>query len=76
MYRISPVVATESRTHEVADCELYTEERDVLEMREANEGAMKSFDARVRNEKTMAILGERWWPQPAKQDGEHSCVLF
>lgn len=32
------------------------------EMREVNEEGMKSFDALDSREKTMTILGDRWWP--------------
>ena len=50
--------AMESRTHLVVECELYKEERDVLEgdMRDMNEDGMKPFDALDSGEKTMAIL--------------------
>ena len=55
----------------MAECELYQEERDVLqgEMRDLNKSGMKSFDALDSREKTIAILGDRWWPQTAKQEG-------
>ena len=55
--------AIESRTHIVAECELYQEERDVLEgeMRDLDKSGMKSFDALDNSqEKTIAILGDRW----------------
>ena len=70
--------AVESRTHIVAECELYKEERDVLEgeMRELDKSGMKSFDALDSREKTIAILGDRWWPQTAKQDGDKICRRF
>ena len=47
-------------SHSVAECELYQEERDVLEgeMRDLNKSGMKSFDALDSREKTIAILGE------------------
>ena len=47
--------ATESRTHTVAECELYQEERDVLEgeMRDLNKSGMKSFDALDSQEKPL-----------------------
>ena len=50
--------ALESRTHEVAECELYQEERDVLEgeMRDLDKSGMESFDALDSREKTIAIL--------------------
>ena len=70
--------AIESRTHIVAECELYQEERDVLEgeMRDLDKSGMKSFDALDSREKTIAILGDRWWPQTAKQDGDKICRRF
>ena len=70
--------AKESRAHIVAECELYKEERDVLEgeMRDVNEGGMKSFDALEGREKTIALLGDAWWPQTAKQDGDKTCRRF
>ena len=50
--------AIESRTHIVAECELYQEERDVLEgeMRDLNKSGMESFDALDSREKMIAIL--------------------
>ena len=71
--------AIESRTHLVVECELYQEERDVLEeeMRDLDKrGVTSSFDALDRREKTIAILGDRWWPQTAKQDGDKICRRF
>ena len=55
----------------MAECELYQEERDVLEgeMRDFNRSGMKSFDALNSREKMIAILEDRRWPQTAKQDG-------
>ena len=29
----------------------------------------RSFDALDSSEKTIAVLGDRWWPQVAKQEG-------
>ena len=56
----------------MAECELYKEERDVLEggMRDVNKRVMESFDALDSREKTIAMLGDRWWPQTAKLDGD------
>ena len=67
--------ARESRIHIVAECELYKDERDILEgeMREVKEGGIQSFDALDSREKMIAILGDRWWPQTAKQDGDKIC---
>ena len=66
--------AIESRTHIVGECEIYKEERDVLEeeMREIDECDMEEFDTLNSIEKTTAILGDRWWqPQSDKEDGEN-----
>ena len=56
----------------MAECEPYKEERDILEeeTREVKEGGIQSFDALDSREKTIAILGDRWWPQTVKQDGD------
>ena len=64
--------------HIVAECELYKEERVILveEMREVKEGGIKSFDALDNRKKTIAILGDRCWPQTAKQDGDNICKRF
>ena len=50
-------------------CEIYKEERDVLEgeMRKINECDMEKYGTLDSSEKTIAILGDRWWPQTAKQ---------
>ena len=42
-------------------------------MRDLNKSGMESFDALDDWEKTIAILGDRWWPQTAKQDGDEIC---
>ena len=72
--------AKERKTHIVAECELYQEEWDVLEgeMRDLDKkSGMKSFDALDSRKKTIAIiLGDRWWPQTAKQDGDKICRRF
>ena len=73
--------AAESRTHIVGECEPYNEERDVLqEMRKMDECGMekfgtltitsKYFEVIDISEKVIPVLGDRWWPQTAKQDGE------
>ena len=50
---------------------MYKEERDVLEeeVREIDECDMEEFGALDRREKTIAILGDRWWTQVTKQEG-------
>ena len=64
--------ATESRTHIVGDCETYMEEWDVIEeeMKGIDEGDMQEFVTLDSSEKTIAILGDRWWAQAAKQEGD------
>ena len=66
-----------SRTHLVGACEINKEERDVFEV------AMRKLDVCWKNlvdyessEKTIAILGDRWCPQTAKQDGDKISKQF
>ena len=55
----------------MGECEIYKEERDVLrEMRNVDECDMERFGTLDSSEKTIAILGDRWWPQTAKQEGD------
>ena len=70
--------AIESRTHIVRECEIYKEEWDVLEeeMREIDEWDIEEFDTLDSNEKTIAVLGDRWWPQAAKQEGDKISKTF
>ena len=65
------VALQERVTHTVGQCEIYKEERDALgEMRQLDVCDMKMFGRLESSEKTIAILGDRWWPQTAKQDGD------
>ena len=67
----------ESRTHIVGECEMYKEERDAVEeMRKLDECDMEEFGKLESSEKTIAILGDRWWPQTAKQDGDRISKQF
>ena len=70
--------AIESRIHIVGECERYKEERDVLEeeMRKIDECDMEQFGTLNSSEKTIAILGDRWWPQAAKQEGDKISKTF
>ena len=62
---------TESRTHIVGECKIYKEERDALEeMMKFEICDMEEFGRLESSEETIAILGDRWWPQTAKQDGD------
>ena len=60
--------AIESRTQIVGECEIHKEERDVLEeeIRETEECDMEEFGTSGGSDETIAILGNRWWPQAAK----------
>ena len=40
------------------------------EMRKVDECDMERFGTLDSSEKTIAILGDRWWPQTAKQEGD------
>ena len=68
----------ERRTHRVGECEIYKEERDALEeeMRKLDECDMEEFGRLESCEKTIAILGDRWWPQTAKHDGDRISKQF
>ena len=37
---------------------------------------MEEFGRLERSEKPIAILGDRWWPQSAKQDGDRISKHF
>ena len=37
---------------------------------------MEDFGRLETSEKTIAILGNRWWPQTAKQDGDRTSKQF
>ena len=67
----------ESRTHIVGECETYKEERDALEeMRKLGVCVMEEFGRLESSENTIAILGDGWRPQMAKQDGERIIKHF
>ena len=67
----------ESRAHIVGECEVCKEERDALEeMRKLDGCDMYEFDRLESSEKMIAILGDRWWPQTAKQDGDRISKQF
>ena len=52
--------AVESRTYIVGECEIYKDERQVIErkMRKTNECVMEKFGTLDSSERTIAILGE------------------
>ena len=41
------------------------------EMREIDECDMEEFDTLDSSEKTIAIVGDRWWPQAVKQEEDN-----
>ena len=41
-----------------------------MEMRKIDECDMEKFGTLDGSEKTIAILGERWWLQTAKREGD------
>ena len=50
---------------------MYKEERDVFEeMREIDDCDLEKFGALDSSEKTIAILGDGWWPQTAHEEGD------
>ena len=54
----------------VGECEINKEQRDALEeMRKLDVSDMEEFGRLATSEKTIAILGDRWWPHTAKQNG-------
>ena len=57
---------------------MYKEKRGVLEedMRKLDVCDMEEFRRLESSEKTNAILGDRWWPQTAKQDGDRTSKPF
>ena len=73
-----PCEATiESRTHIVRECEIYKEERYALEeMRKLDVCDVEELGGQENSEKTIAILGDRWCPQTAKQDGDRISKQF
>ena len=70
--------AIKSRTHIVGECEIYKEKLNVLEeeMRKLDDCDMEEFGRLESSDKTIAILGDRWWPQTAKQDGDRISKQF
>ena len=64
--------AVGNRTHIVGECETYKEEWDVSEeMTKIDECDMDYMGALHSSERTIAILGDRYWPQAAKQEAHH-----
>ena len=56
---------------------MHKEERGVSEeMRKLDEGDTEEFGRLETSEKTVAILGDGWWPQTAKQEGDRISKQF
>ena len=45
-------------------------------MREIDECDMEEFSTLESSEKTIAVLGDRWWPQAAIQEGDKNIKMF
>ena len=45
-------------------------------MGKINEYGMEKFGTLDSSDKTLAILGDRWWPQTAKQEGDEISKQF
>ena len=60
------------RAHRVGECEINKEDRDALEeeVRKLDVCGMEELGTLGSNEETIAMLGDRWWPQTAKRDGD------
>ena len=66
-----------SRTHIAGECTIRKEERDALEeMRKLDVCDMEEFGRLESSEKTIAILGDGWLPQTAKQKGDRISEQF
>ena len=73
MHRCARVVyiVIGSKTHEVGECDIYTRRNGIYMLdEEMTEIDMGEFDTLDSSEKTIAILGGRWWPPVAKQEGD------
>ena len=46
------------------------------EMKKLGECDMEEFGRLESSEKTMAVLGDRWWPHTAKQEGDRISKHF
>ena len=46
------------------------------EMKKLDGREMEEFGRLESSEKTIAILGDRWWPQTAKQEGDRISKHF
>ena len=46
------------------------------EMRKIDKCDMEEFGRLESSDKTIATLGDRWWPQTAKQEGDRKANTF
>ena len=52
---------------------MFKEERNVLqEIRKLDNCDIEEFGRLENSEKTIAILGDKWWPKTAKQEGDRT----
>ena len=58
--------------HIVGECGIHKEERHALkeDMSKIDECDMEKFSTLHNSERTIAILGDSWWPQKEKQEGD------
>ena len=55
----------------MGECEIYKEERHVLgKVRKMDECGMGKFGTLDSGEKTIAVLGDKRWPQKTKREGD------
>ena len=67
--------ARESRTHVAGECDLYKEQRNGSEeMRKIDGCDREEIGTLDSSKETITILGDRWWPQTAKEEGKNICT--
>ena len=78
LYRLVQVKRWKGSPPPIGECEIDKKERDALEeeMRKIGECDMEEYCRLECSEKTIAILGDRWWPQTTKQDGDRISKQF
>ena len=71
--------AAESRIH-MGECNIYIQGGTGYvrgeDLRKIDECGMEKIGTQDSSEKTIAILGDRWWPQTAKQQGDKVSKKF
>ena len=66
------------KTHIVEECEIHKKERNVLEKdtRKFDQCDMEKIGRLESAKTTTANLGNSWWPQTGKQEGDDKSKLF